>query len=189
MEHRFKIQCDLTLSERLESSPTASANFFLPFHREKKTVEITVNEDTIVIKLANTRLSEKTPFSIFIIKVDGSKVELLAPDYTLQVQDYSHYIRHVKRLLFRIEIFSEGFNSSREYMRSKRLYESIDAEPSDFLIQTHDGSLKVMKNVLAIQWEFFKTLIESKCEECSNNIWVVQDFDLEVMRDVGSLCL
>ncbi|KAI1286856.1 Protein maternal effect lethal 26 [Halotydeus destructor] len=73
---------------------------------------------------------------------------------------------------------------SRELTGQLKLFNSIDGAFNDFQIQAVGGSVEVNKNILAVKWKYFEAMMESKRVEYVKNVWIVEDVEVEIMKDI-----
>ncbi|KAI1290120.1 Protein maternal effect lethal 26 [Halotydeus destructor] len=190
LDQYFEVHCEYTKYDRDEQSQpeggvSKSPIFAAPFcqHHGLQAI-ITEDDDAISVDLKiMTHTSVKSTHVVYIVKCNGSKVNITDDIHYISEHDANVYVREENKLYFRFEIDIVS-DISREHLGMLKLFDSIDDHPSDFEIQAKDGILKVSKNILIVKWNYFATMMNSNCAEQLNNIWIVDDFGVDLMRAI-----
>ncbi|KAI1287076.1 Protein maternal effect lethal 26 [Halotydeus destructor] len=140
--------------------------------------------ETAVRKMMKqTELSREFRYNSVIVKCDGSKVEATKTNPYIPEEVAHEYLQDGNKIFFRYKITISG-DVSQQTTCLLKLFRSIDGVFNDFQIQAVGGSIRVNKNILAMNWKFFETMMGSKLTEYTDNIWLVQDVSAETMRDI-----
>ncbi|KAI1290117.1 Protein maternal effect lethal 26 [Halotydeus destructor] len=197
LTQRFEVHCvytrysgedkdrpdDLTFTSQAFVAPFCQHNAFQveieeeEFWDHKIAVRLKISDNK---KLVNSKFVHK----VYIVKCDGSKIDVSSRAYPIDEEVAEEYLRNGNEVYLRLEIDIICSDHSRERFGLLKLYDSIDNGPSDFEIRARNGSLKVTKNLLMIKWEYFNALTNAKGDEKLNNIWAVEDFDVKIMKDI-----
>ncbi|KAI1289973.1 Protein maternal effect lethal 26 [Halotydeus destructor] len=190
LEQCFEVHCEYTrVDPNAKHKPldgvSRSEYFTAPFCRQFNFRAIIFDEDDCGFRagldIANVAHIDNFDFSVYIVKCDGTKINITSLEHYISY--FEDYVRWNK-MYFRFMIDIVSVDLTREHSGIRKLYESIDDDLCDFEIRTKDGSLKVLKSILIIKWTYFSTMINSKCAEYSNNIWLVDDFSHDIMQSV-----
>ncbi|KAI1289452.1 TD and POZ domain-containing protein 4 [Halotydeus destructor] len=125
----------------------------------------------------------KSTYSSSIVKCDGTKIHAASNEYEIAEDVTKEYLHYGNKLLFRFEV-NMFRQLSQENKGLLKLFRSINGSFNDFSIQAVGGTIRVMKNVLAVKWTYFEKMMEAKGVEYTRNIWIVEDVTIKIMRDI-----
>ncbi|KAI1290094.1 Protein maternal effect lethal 26 [Halotydeus destructor] len=188
MEHAFEIRCGYTIyknSSNLQCETSTSRNIKAPFPPYYD-LEVTIHQGSSKVQAAilNSKKDCQFVYTALIVLCDGSKEDITETGWEISRQDAERYVHRNETLFFCFEIRFLEQQVTEKPDKILRMYDAIGGDPTDFVIQTKDGSFKVSKSYLRTHWDYFRKMISSKSSECSNEVWVVDDFGFDVMQDI-----
>ncbi|KAI1286850.1 Protein maternal effect lethal 26 [Halotydeus destructor] len=191
LEQCYEVHCEYKISDGgLEDTLTCrSLVFRAPFCRYYKAqIEISQIDEGVSAKLAFLAECDSVYFaySVYLVKCDGVRLAIHDADNNHRVVDFVHeYFHDEDKLFFRFVINIKN-PVSQEREGQLLLLKSIDGPFNDFEIEASGGSVKVIKNILAVKWKYFATKLKSPRMELADNKWIVEDVSLNVMKDIVS---
>ncbi|KAI1289409.1 Protein maternal effect lethal 26 [Halotydeus destructor] len=187
LEHRFEVHCEYTIyRNNLEyqcDSPTTTL-LKVPFCQRYLKINIDQGPRTVRAAILNEHYDCNFAYCVYIVKNDGSKVGVTEVVWKIPRQDGRAFVHWDNKLYFRFKVYFHDRELSKAHKNSMVLYKSIGKDPSDFSIKTNGGCLKVTKDILLFKWDYFNTMINSKCSEYANDVWVVDDVSFDIMQDI-----
>ncbi|KAI1286854.1 Protein maternal effect lethal 26 [Halotydeus destructor] len=189
LKNCFEVHCEYNVSNgNLEEDCTVSSECFRSKFGERVYWKalITQRNETVSVKLSTLGWYEPFDYisDVFIIKCDGSKVYLTEKSGHIPSHLAHEYLHGGSQILFRFKIDIDD-ETPQGNQSLWKLFTSIDGEFNDFQIQAVGGSIKVIKNVLAVKWKYFASMMEPKGIEYAENKWVIEDVNVEIMKDIA----
>ncbi|KAI1286853.1 Protein maternal effect lethal 26 [Halotydeus destructor] len=185
LEQEYEVHCECAISNgNLRNDVTyKSQSLSPPFCKHKVRLIVHQVDETLSTRVLNLTSSTliRVKFRSFVVKCDGSKIEATKTHLHIPEEVAGEYLHDGKKIVLRYRIFIYGEHSQQHECLLK-LFRSIDGPFSDFKIQADDGAVKVIKNVLALKWNYFAVVMES--DEDAENIWVVNDVSAETIKDI-----
>ncbi|KAI1286849.1 Protein maternal effect lethal 26 [Halotydeus destructor] len=185
----LELHCEYTIYDgNLEDHYTCESEpFRAPFCKQDSTlIEIIQGDDKVSVSLGcvNDRESVDCYPSVSIVKCDGSKINIDGTQSYHISQDIAHeYLHDGSKLIFRYKITMDD-DVSQETAGALKMFKSIGGMFTDFEIQAVGGSIKVIKNVLAVKWKYFETMMTSKCIESEESKWIIDYVNIDIVKDI-----
>ncbi|KAI1290124.1 hypothetical protein HDE_08828 [Halotydeus destructor] len=187
----FEVRCEYVVSvpKQPHNVFKFDQNFMVPFYPNInwKVNVLHKNLQEIVATLTPENFRPDVKCLVSMVKFDGSRPSTKThSSHAIGYQKEYEHDGNKFVVVFQVSI--ENYILSKDDIGRLALYESIKGESPDFDIKATDGTLRVLKTSL-MKWDYFRTMVQANCSESETSVWVVDDFSIEIMRDVvGFVC-
>ncbi|KAI1289410.1 hypothetical protein HDE_08811 [Halotydeus destructor] len=198
VNHSFEVYCEFVLPKSLGDAKSryllnrdvaspVDRNVNLRIHIDCLRSFINVDASCIDQCLGPGKRDIVMKYNWYVLDSEGARGKPISPGNRYTVPMYHMHERVYKslkmNLIFQIKV--QITDSSQASLELKPV-EPIHGRSKEVEIKTSDGSMRVLQSQL-MKWEYFRTVVENlKFSELGNNVWVVKDISLQLMKAVYS---